>query len=331
VEPTIVVPLIGSVESVDALQSARAVARITGGHLVLLGAMPRRHPHVSRTDEVHTRRELESLARMLRKEGIAAEAQLRRAEPGEAIVDAVREFDASAIVRPSDDGHDLAGWLRRTIVDEVMHQIQTPVLIVPAGEVPPLVAASRLRVLVPLDGSALAESALVHMLGIARRRKLEIRLIDVIHQRLGPLGALPPSLPDPKTERRATARYLEDVAVSLRAAGVVTHTDVIESQDPASQVLLDLARQSSIDVIAIATRSRAPRAYDLQERAASEVLEQGPFPVLLVPSRSGLTAAGQPARGGQPTSADVIPRQRSGGATILPEAEEGAVPAHIAG
>ena len=63
-EPTIVVPLIGSVESVDALQSARAVARITGGHLVLLGAMPRRHPHVSRTDEVHTRRELESLARI---------------------------------------------------------------------------------------------------------------------------------------------------------------------------------------------------------------------------------------------------------------------------
>ena len=119
-EPTLIVPLIGSVESVHTLQSAGALARTFDGRLVLLRAVPHRHPHASRADEEHVRRELESLAHGLRKEGFAAEAQVRRAEPGAAIIDAVREFDASAIVRSSEDGHDLAGWLRRTIVDGVM-------------------------------------------------------------------------------------------------------------------------------------------------------------------------------------------------------------------
>jgi nucleotide-binding universal stress UspA family protein len=157
VEPTLIVPLIGSVESVHALQTARGAAQICSGRLVLLHAVPHRHLHARRADEEHVRRELELLAHEQRRGGITAEAQVRRAEPGAAIIDAVREHDASAIVRPSEDGHDLAGWLRRTIVDEVMHQIQIPVLIVPSNEVPAPAPGSRLRVLVPLDGSALTE------------------------------------------------------------------------------------------------------------------------------------------------------------------------------
>ena len=84
----------------------------------------------------------------------------------------MRLIDPNAAI----DVDDLAGWLRKTIVDDVMRQIRVPVLTVPAGGVPRPAPGERLRVLVPLDGSALAESALVHMLGIARRRPLEIRL-----------------------------------------------------------------------------------------------------------------------------------------------------------
>jgi nucleotide-binding universal stress UspA family protein len=305
VEPTLIVPLIGSVESVHALQFARAAAQTFDGRLVLLRAVPHRHPHAGRADEEQVRRELERLAHGLRKEGIAAEAQVRRAEPGAAIIDAVREYDASAIVRPSDEGHDLAGWLRRTIVDEVMHQIQIPVLIIPSSEVPAPTPGSRLRVLVPLDGSALAESALVHILGITRLRPLEIRLVDVVHLQLGPLGARLPSAPDSKTERRATARYLHDLATALRAEGVVTHTDVIESQDSIGRVLLDLVRRSVVDVVVMATHGLNTPGHLPQGRVTTELLERSPVPVLLVPSSSAMEPAGHARQNGRPALVEV--------------------------
>jgi nucleotide-binding universal stress UspA family protein len=289
----LIVPLIGSVESARTLQVARAVARAFARRLVLLHAVPRRHPQTRRADEQHARRELRSLVDGLHAEGIAAEAQVRRAEPGAAIVDAVREFDASAIVRSSADGNDLAGWLRRTIVDEVMHRIQVPVLIVPTGAVPAPAPGSRLRVLVPLDGSAPAESALVHLMGIAGPRPLEIRLVDVVHLRLGPLGALLPSVPDSKAARRATTRYLHEVAAALRTADVATQTEVIESRDSVGQVLLDLARRSAVDVVVMTTHGLNTPGHLPQSRLTTDVVEQCPVPVLLVPSASGMEPAGR--------------------------------------
>jgi nucleotide-binding universal stress UspA family protein len=306
VEPTLIVPLIGSVESVHALQTARGAAQISGGPLVLLRAVPHRHPHTSRADEEHVRRELELLAHELRKDGITAEAQVRRAEPAAAIIDAAREYDASVIVRSSYERHDLAGWLRGTIIDEVMHQIQIPVLIIPAVEVPAPVPGLRLRVLVPLDGSALAESTLVHILELARPRPLEIRLIAVVHLRLGPLGALLPSLPNLETERRATTRYLRDLAATLRAEGVVTHMDVIESQDSVGQVLLDFARRSAVDVVAIATRGLNTRSDLPLGRVAAEVRERSPVPVLLVPGPSGMASISHASQSGRPDVVEVV-------------------------
>jgi len=306
VEPTLIVPLIGSVESVRALQSARAAAHTSGGRLVLLRAVPHRHSYPSRADEDRLRLELESLALDLRKEGIAADAQVRRAEPGAAIIDVVREFGASAIVRSSDEGHDLAGWLRRTIVDDVMHQIRVPVLIIPAGEVPAPVPGSRLRVLVPMDGSALAESALVRLLKIAGSRPLEVRLVGAVHLRLGPLGTLLPSVPDLKTERRAMTRYLHDLAATLREKDVVTQTDVVESQDSIGRVLLDIARRSVVDIVVMTTHGLNTLNRLPQSSVITEALERSPVPVLLVPSSMEMESTGLARQNSRPPLVEVV-------------------------
>ena len=304
--PTLIVPLVGSVESVHALPFARAAAQTFGGRLVLLRAVPHQHPHVSRADREHMMLELEGLARELRKEGIAAEAQIRRAEPAVAIVDAVREHDASVIVRSSYERHDLAGWLRGTIIDEATHQIHIPVLIVPAAGAPAPAPGSRLRVLVPLDGSALAESALVHVVGIAKIRPLEVYLVDVVRLRLGPFGAVLPSVPGPEAERRVTTRYLHAIAATLRAAGVATHTDVIKSKDSVARVLLDLARRSVVDIIVMATRSRSALAHVPPGSVATEVLDRSPIPVLLVPHPSRMEPPGHARETGSPAVAQVV-------------------------
>ena len=305
-EPTLIVPLIGAVDATQTLRSAGALARTFDGRLVLLRAVPHRHPHASRADEQRMRQELESLAHGLRQEGIATEAQVRRGEPGAAIVDAVREHDATAIVRSSELGHDLAGWLRKTIVSDVVRQTQVPVLIVPADEVPAPAPDSPLRVLVPLDGSAPAESALMHILGLARPRPLEIRLVDVIHLRLGPLGARLPFGPHPKTERRAASRYLHDVAATLRTEGVVTHTDVVESQESPDRVLLDLVRQSAVDVVVLGTHGQNSPGHLPQGMPTAELHERCPVPVLLVPGAAGLEPTGHAWQRGRTAVAEAV-------------------------
>ena len=286
--PTLIVPLVGSMEPVHALPLARAAVQAFGGRLVLLHPVPHLHPHVSRADGERVLLHLEHVAQVLRDEGISAEARVRRAEPGAAIVDAVREFDASVIVRSGYERHDLAGWLRRTIIDEATRKAHVPVLIVQASGAPAPAPGSRLRVLVPLDGSALAESVLVDVLRIARSRPLEIRLVDVIHLRLGPLGALLPCLPHPDAEHRASTRYLHDVAATLRTEDVVAHTDVIESPDSVARVLLDLAQRSVVDIIAMTTRGLNARSQLPPGRVTTEVLEHSPVPVLLAPGRPAM-------------------------------------------
>jgi nucleotide-binding universal stress UspA family protein len=306
VEPTLIVPLIGSVEPVHALQVARQAAHTFGGRLVLLHAVRGRHPHASGADEEHVGRALDALAHELRQDGIATETRVRRAKPGEAIIDAVREFDASIVARSSYERRDLAGWLRGKIVDEVMHQIPIPVLILPSGEASAPARSSRLRVLVPLDGSALAESALVHLLEVAKPRPIEVHLVDVVQLRVGPLGALLPSIPDAKAERRATTRYMHGLAAKLRAAGLVTHTELIESHDSVGRALLDFARQAVIDVVVMTARGLTTHSDLPQGEAVPEEVERFPVPVLLVPCSSSSEATDrdrQPGRSAVATAA----------------------------
>jgi hypothetical protein len=54
----------------------------------------------------------------------------QRSGPSEAIIDAVREYDASVVVRSNYERHDLADWLRGAIVDEVTRKMHIPVPIV---------------------------------------------------------------------------------------------------------------------------------------------------------------------------------------------------------
>jgi len=303
-EPRLIIPLIGSVESHHALVCARAAARTFGGRVVLVRHVPRRYPNVSRADVEQATLQLERLAQELHEDGIAVEARVRRAEPAAAIIDAVREYDASIVVRSSFERHDLAGWLRGAIVDEVTRKLHMPVLIVPACVAP--APASRLRVLVPLDGSVEAESALVQVLGMPRSRPVEVHLVEVVHLRLGRFGALLPSLPQPDTEHRATTRYLHDVAATLRAEGVETHTEVIKSTDSVARVLLDLAQRLAIDIIAMTTRGLNTVRQLPLGRVATEVLEHSPVPVLLVPSISGMRGTDHTGQRGRSAVAEMV-------------------------
>jgi nucleotide-binding universal stress UspA family protein len=163
-----------------------------------------------------------------------------------------------------------------------------PVLVVPADGAPVPTDGSTRRVVVPLDGSALAESALVHLRRITGPRPPEVHLVSVIRWPIGPYGVMLPYFPDPEADRRETERYLDEIAATLRAEGVATHTQVIyQGGDSVAREILDLARHTGADFIAMATRGRGHFEHLALGSVSTEVLEHSPVPVLLTPPLAG--------------------------------------------
>jgi nucleotide-binding universal stress UspA family protein len=143
------------------------------------------------------------------------------------------------------------------------------------------------RVLVPLDGSPLAESVLPLLMEIAGPLDMAIALVRV-------LEPVPPMavegtrhfVPDDiEARRRDAEEYLAPIAAGLRARGVDTTWEVRVGR-PESEILT-AARERETDLIAMSTHGRSGLGRLLFGSVAEQVLRRAEVPVFLM--RSGVT------------------------------------------
>jgi nucleotide-binding universal stress UspA family protein len=147
------------------------------------------------------------------------------------------------------------------------------------------------RILVPLDGSALAEEVLPHVSTLARAFGSQVTLLRVVVPPTPVAVAAAPGMPvqaagvaDPvptiEAERGEAADYLGRVADRLGAEGPsITITD--EVGEPI-QAILDHSRQMAIELIAMTTHGRSGLGRLVFGSVAESVLRQAPCPVFLV-------------------------------------------------
>lgn len=224
------------------------------------------------------------------KADVTARWTLLEGEPTDAITAHVEESGADLVVMST---HGRGGieraWLG-SVADRVVRHVTRPVLLVRPREEsrggPALGTRPELRrVLVPLDGSGLAEAALGPASRIARGSGAELILARVIGRELT-VGSpyLPHAAEDQAEhleERRERARtYLEEVAERLRADGVPIAGAEVRS-GTAAETLLELARERA-DMIAMATHGRGGLRRWVLGSVSDKVLRGGEQPVLLV-------------------------------------------------
>jgi nucleotide-binding universal stress UspA family protein len=147
------------------------------------------------------------------------------------------------------------------------------------------------RILVPLDGSDLAELALPHARELAHRLQARVWLIRVVPPVFQPVLPPPAMAIDlaasalAQTERLAE-EYLEQVRAQLAADGLTVHS-LVARGDPATEVLA-AARDVQARLIAMATHGRSGLARWVLGSVAAKVLSAASIPVLLVrPGSSG--------------------------------------------
>jgi nucleotide-binding universal stress UspA family protein len=151
------------------------------------------------------------------------------------------------------------------------------------------------RILVPLDGSPLAESILEHAVRLARLEEAaEIALFsvvpDVLSVGLVPAsGAAIPAGDLTRAERDRTRAYLEAVAGKLKADGLPVRTRV-EVAGNVAGTILEAARDEHADLVALSTHGQSGLRRLALGSIADKLVRGSPTPVLLFRPLPSLSA-----------------------------------------
>ncbi|MFV9504456.1 MAG: universal stress protein [Oscillochloridaceae bacterium umkhey_bin13] len=141
------------------------------------------------------------------------------------------------------------------------------------------------HILVPLDGSALAEQILPHVQTLAnvgtRPRLTLLRAVPREYPDVVEGGTVTNQVINPMDELLAEAQsYLEQVAKKLRSEGIEVHCEVL-IRHPA-EAIIEFANQTKPDLIAIATHGRGGIVRLLHGSITETIMHATPAPMLVV-------------------------------------------------
>lgn len=174
------------------------------------------------------------------------------------------------------------------VADQLVRRATMPILLVrPHESAYDLTAELVLRhILVPLDGSVLAEQVLESAVALGRLMQADYTLVRIygplVDFGLGPLGYATVGGSEPLTEQmRAEANdYLNRVAERLQQQGHTVKTHVALGQHPAN-ALLDAAKNLAADLIAVETHGRRGLSRLVLGSVADKVIRGSSIPVLV--------------------------------------------------
>ncbi|HET7038160.1 MAG TPA: universal stress protein [Thermomicrobiaceae bacterium] len=280
---TIVVPLDGSPLAEEALPTARAIAGRTGKPLRLVRV-------IAPSALAAARDEAEDYLRATAEQLGGAETTVWLGDPAEQIVEGLSKLPGAMAVMTTHGRTGIGRWIFGSVADRVVHAGVAPVLLIRSGNPAPTVLR---QIMVPLDGSALSETALPLAEQLAHDFNATLELVRVVETSAmygmfgsdyGAIAAAPEALQQLIEEVVADANgYLDGVAARLKERGLTAGTAVLEGL--IADQLLAFGRRQRIDLIVMATRGRAGVSRLVLGSVAEQMLRLGDRPLLLAPPR----------------------------------------------
>lgn len=278
---TLLVPLDGSTLAERALPYATALARAVRGRILLLHVTSAHHLSEEPLAALH------QAAARLRAEGLAVEPRVYHVEEDVAcaICEAARDWGVDLLVM-STHGHGLRRWPYGSVAEQALQRGEVPILLITPHCDRQWPADRPLRILVPLDGSALAETALVPACELASALGAEVRLLRVVELADETLASAADALEAAEREaaRLEARQYLAALASGLRAGGLHVEVDACIGVPAALIVQGGTIRlgEPGADLIVMATHGESGHAHRVLGGVATAVLDEARVPVLLV-------------------------------------------------
>ncbi len=257
----VLVPLDETPQAQRVLEYAQALVAATYGVLRLI-----------RASGVEAEAGYDSLAftiERLREAGVTVEGTVVADEAAAtAILEAATAWQPDLIAMATSKRSALDRWLNGSVTDEIIRSAEVPVLVVPPNWRGRIVPQKSVRILVPLDGSHLAEQVL----------PVVLRLADVFTTDLLLLRATPNGEEDAYGAREYIRRLAPQVESVVRGGKVTTQ---VVTGDPVTAIL-DAARDFDADAIVISTRGTTGLSRAVLGSTATATLERANVPLIVL-------------------------------------------------
>lgn len=305
---SVLVPLDGTHFAEHALPAAIALARRAKARLLLVSiSTPLTEAYVEglyfstleMEKEVANRHQtyLDALAERIRSQGgVEVLVQVKHGEVAATLCELVAQNEADLVVMATHGRSALGRFWLGSVTDEMIRHASCPLLLVrPEDEEVDLTREPQLSpILLPLDGTPLAEQILPRVIALAEHiPDARITLMRGI-QAVVPVSTAP-DLPEAEKEARTLLRqvqslqerlrqeaetYLEKVAADLRARGLQVQTQVVVEDQPALAILHE-AEQERAALIALETHGRRGLSRLILGSVADKVVRGSHVPVLV--------------------------------------------------
>ena len=246
---------------------------------------------------------LDDLADRIALEGIAAESSVGFGPASETIIRMAQESNCDLIAMSTRGRGTLGSGLLGSVTYKVMHESPVPVLAITPERARRHWDADYgiSRVIVPLDGSELAESVLPYAAVLSGRMDMSVTLVQV----------LPPDdfytdgytvievQPGAGDRMEADARrYMEGIARQMRDEGLGVAVETVQGKP--SFEIAEMARATDHNMIALATHGRSGVSRLLLGSVAEAVVRESGDPVLVVRSATAITPSAADATAPSP-------------------------------
>lgn len=282
---SILVPLDGSEESRSALPYAAALAGPSGP--IELLTVVAAEKNLADDGAASVRAALDAAGADLRTAGYDVKTRILVGDVPGHIVEAAANGGASMIVMASHGRGAFQRLIHGSVADQVAREATVPVMVVrsaPAGPGP----ASIMRLVLPLDGSPLAEESLPVATELSRRLGVPIVLVRAINlaeympPAIGMGEAIPFDVYDQTQEEleKDASQYLDGAATKLRGQGLTATTHVLSG--PPAVAISEATKPG--DVIVLVSNERSGVTRWLMGSVAEQLVRDDDVPVILVPA-----------------------------------------------
>ncbi|HEY55889.1 MAG TPA: universal stress protein [Dehalococcoidia bacterium] len=313
------VPLDGSKLSEVVFPYAKELAGRLGLEVVLLHV---HSPGESETVPLH-RAYIEHKAEMIRRQSqevqtkvgvgevgraVQVRGELAVGYPADEILRYAEENDVDLILMATHGRSGIRRWVMGSVADRVLRASKVPVWLVRAGIPEGIVYDKwpKRTILVPLDGSGLAEEVLPHVEALAKQHGTELLEVVLlrVYEPVSALGYYPPSarfetpsgavhvMPrdyargERARQKIITEQYLAGVSQRLNGAGLNKVRFEALAGTPA-EVIVDYANNHPFNLIVMSTHARSGLSRWAYGSVAARVLHGVSSPIFLV--RAGAT------------------------------------------
>jgi nucleotide-binding universal stress UspA family protein len=292
------IPLDGSPLAETILPFVESLTRRCRGRVTLLYVAPERAASLSergdpaadwmaRRDRHLAEAYLHDQRRRLTAAGIDAEVAIATGPPAAGIVAQADRLGVDLVALSTHGRSGIQAWAHGSVADEVLHTTRTPLMLIRPGDRWAVAPHEVERIVVPLDGSEDAETAVGVAEPLAAGGRLPIALIRCVEPPSLAFIADPGGVPYAGVQAAVAVlaeearEYLHAVAWRLWRRGLSVTTQV--AVGAAAPGITEYARSSAENLVVLASHLRAGWRRVLVGSVARRIAQSVPTPVIVCP------------------------------------------------